>query len=543
MPDDTAELLGYLDRALTITPERDAGRVRLLEDRARVLREAGAPAAEVAEALRTAYVEAQRHGGMALHSAAGTWARDRAATGDWPVAAEAGDDAVSALETVVRLQTHLYHRRALLRSAGSLTTLTADALRRTGHAARAAVFLERGQAMTLVDQYARPAVVEQLLRGHDDTIALKYRTLVDAVRRFNANDTELRAAQADLARFVDSTARLPGMRDLLEAARDPRDLLVGSAFVYVTVGFAIVVNDSGTATPIELPDLTENALWRVQTKFIRRVVLGRDEYLSTSTVESTCRWLDRVVMGPLEPALQGLESIILIATGTLAGLPLHATATAAGRRTHSYLPAAALARAPVPPFDSDARAVAVVDPERSDVTRLAGTKREADVIRQHFAHGPTLHAGGATTETVRAAMVDAELVHFGCHATSNPTEPMDSAILLAGDGRLRLRDLLAAPATLRRTRLVVLSACQTNTVDWGVPSESINLATGMLAAGADAVIGSLWPVPDGPTAELMSRFYGALGQGTPAKAALAQAQRELSDTPLRDWAGFVYVGR
>jgi CHAT domain-containing protein len=105
-------------------------------------------------------------------------------------------------------------------------------------------------------------------------------------------------------------------------------------------------------------------------------------------------------------------------------------------------------------------------------------------------------------------------------------------------------DGLLTPAEVLDLRLaaplVVLSACDTGrgriTGD-GV----VGLSRSFLAAGAAAVVMSLWSIPDGPTADLMLAFYTALSQGHSPPAALRQAMlRTRQNHPAAAaWAGFV----
>ena len=64
-----------------------------------------------------------------------------------------------------------------------------------------------------------------------------------------------------------------------------------------------------------------------------------------------------------------------------------------------------------------------------------------------------------------------------------------------------------------------------------VPDELVGLPSGLLQAGASAVVGSLWEVPDPSTALLLGHFYRLhLGEGLSAATALHQAQRWLRES-------------
>ncbi|MEJ5343922.1 MAG: CHAT domain-containing protein [Chloroflexus sp.] len=143
-----------------------------------------------------------------------------------------------------------------------------------------------------------------------------------------------------------------------------------------------------------------------------------------------------------------------------------------------------------------------------------------------------LYEEEATYAALLPLLHGATHLHFSCHGTFNPDEPLDSALLLAGDDRLRLRDLLAADVGgLDAARLAVLSACQTAISDFQhLPEELIGLPTGLLQAGVPTVIGTLWSVDDAGTALLITRTYELMFQdGQPPAQALRRAQQWLRD--------------
>jgi CHAT domain-containing protein len=93
---------------------------------------------------------------------------------------------------------------------------------------------------------------------------------------------------------------------------------------------------------------------------------------------------------------------------------------------------------------------------------------------------------------------------------------------------------------------VILSACGT-ALGKAVAGEGlIGLAQAFFTAGASSLVGSLWPVEDRATAELMLRLHRQLAKGVPAPAALRAAQIALLRDPVWSnpnyWAGFVAIG-
>ena len=128
---------------------------------------------------------------------------------------------------------------------------------------------------------------------------------------------------------------------------------------------------------------------------------------------------------------------------------------------------------------------------------------------------------------------EARLLHIATHAHFSSAAPdlvglATSITTVRGQpqqGFVGLADLFAEPF---KSRLVVLSGCETTRgVDysgWGVGS----LADGFLTQGAGAVLGMGWSVSDAATAALMSAFYRELfrSHGN-ASLALQAAQREM----------------
>lgn len=114
-----------------------------------------------------------------------------------------------------------------------------------------------------------------------------------------------------------------------------------------------------------------------------------------------------------------------------------------------------------------------------------------------------------------------------------------------------LTGLDVALMDLRGTKLVVLSACETGVGDPTAGEGVASLRQAFHMAGAEAVISTLWQVPDNETAELMSDFFTAYQARITPAVALRQSQlkqiarrRELYETahPYY-WAAFSVTER
>ncbi|MFD5434203.1 CHAT domain-containing protein [Kitasatospora sp. NPDC127067] len=270
-----------------------------------------------------------------------------------------------------------------------------------------------------------------------------------------------------------------------------------------------------------------------------QLLVLEDMYLRPRAIEAAVR---RSGDTALAERYDAVDRVLLVPTGVTAALPLQAGFAGTGIRVTS-LPATSLARPAVPPLGPDTSAVAVAVPRRPDAGSIPGTVAEVAAVRRAFPGARPLVDRDATLRAVTAG-IPAELLHFGCHGVAS-TDVLAGALLLA-DGDLTVGDILDSPAQVRGTRLAVLSACRSAVADRARPGEAVNLSTAVLVAGADAVIGSLWPVSDAATTHLMSAFYAALADGADPARALRTAQRTVGADPRWRrpyyWAGFAYWG-
>jgi CHAT domain-containing protein len=113
----------------------------------------------------------------------------------------------------------------------------------------------------------------------------------------------------------------------------------------------------------------------------------------------------------------------------------------------------------------------------------------------------------------------------------------------ADDGVLTAYE--ATQLNLQGTELVVLSACKTGLGQARDGEGVFGLRRAFQVAGAQAVMMTMWMVPDDETQELMAIFYQKWLAGADKNEALREAQRELRKRSgdRSNWGAFVLVGR
>ncbi len=147
----------------------------------------------------------------------------------------------------------------------------------------------------------------------------------------------------------------------------------------------------------------------------------------------------------------------------------------------------------------------------------------------------------ANEENLRRMGESCSILHIATHGVFRRDNPMFSAIQL-GTSWLSLFDLYSLKLN---ADLVVLSGCGTGLNVVVGADEIVGLSRGLLYAGAQAVLVTLWDVNDASTASFMRSFYRLLQGGSSPAEALRSATLEVRESYSHPyhWAPFVLVGR
>ncbi len=187
--------------------------------------------------------------------------------------------------------------------------------------------------------------------------------------------------------------------------------------------------------------------------------------------------------------------------------------------------------------------------------RLLGTRSEAQTIVKLVPDSKSLQVFDFDANydwATSNALNQFRILHFATHGFVNDANPELSGIVLSlvdkqGQdirGYLRLGDLfnLDYPADL-----IVLSACETGLGKEIQGEGLVGLTRGLMYAGGERLVVSLWQVDDEGTSVFMQEFYQQMWQsGKPASAALRATQLKMwhSDKWRNPnyWAAFTFLG-
>jgi CHAT domain-containing protein/tetratricopeptide (TPR) repeat protein len=253
------------------------------------------------------------------------------------------------------------------------------------------------------------------------------------------------------------------------------------------------------------------------------------------------RYLHASLIAPIRWRLAA-DHLIIVPHGFLHYLPFHALTDGGSflldEYSISYAPSASvyqLCCAKPEAHVQDALVLGIPD------ARAPHIAEEASSVASSLPNAKLFVGEFASAELLQRYGPLSRIVHIATHGLFRQDNPMFSSVSL-GKTNLSLFDLYQLRLS---AELVTLSGCGTglNVVVGG--DELLGLVRGLLYAGAQAVLVSLWDVNDQSTAEFMRAFYQRLPQAANKAIALGEAMRALRQTHPHPfyWAPFVLVGK
>lgn len=188
---------------------------------------------------------------------------------------------------------------------------------------------------------------------------------------------------------------------------------------------------------------------------------------------------------------------------------------------------------------------------------LRSAVKEVEAVAEFYPHHhPLLVGPDATESNIKSEIVKSDVVHLAMHYILNgesemlsgfPLTPAKSTMGQGSDGFWQAAEIYGLK--LPRTRLALLSACQTGIEQQYDAEGAVGAARPFLVAGVPVVVASLWAVDSDASAQLMIDLHKYRTRNErPVTQALRRAKLDMlhgQDLRYRHpyyWAPFVVVG-
>lgn len=466
--------------------------------------------------------------------------------------AAAGRDA----EAVATLDGVVVTARAegLVRPLFAALTARAAAQRRLGHAAAALAGLREAARVweTVRDAPRDPQWREQRgATGGGLAAALASAVLAEDAGRDAAAFDEIQVFKArtlsERIGLGGTGPRTPvGAAELGASVLDEGELLL-DYYLGAEESLVFAVSREG----VRIARLGPAAVLEGRARLFRDLVAFAPATPGVEALETAAVHLAALVFGDLEELVAGSEHVVAIPDGALNLVPF--SLLTPGRVGWTRAPSAtilAALREQAPERPAGEGVLAFASSRTRDGRRLPGAVREVRSLASRYRDVTTVITGAGSS----GGAPDLEdlpgyaVLHLATHARADDQSPWASTILVdpdaSGEEAAWRADRIAHLSL--RADLVVLSACETASGRVLSGEGVLGLSSAFLAAGAPALLATLWPVDDAATAVMMEEFYRELASGLPAATALDRARSVVRQVPATHhpfyWSGFVLIG-
>jgi len=476
-----------------------------------------------------------------------------------------------------------------------------------GRAAEALVYLERAKSKALVDALAGanvkakdPQVSALLdrLREQTDALRVAERELATELAKPEANrdEAKITAARTKVTEaknnYLDAVEKVksanPSYASLV--AVNPTDLVeIRKRLPEKT----LLLEYFPTDNELYIFVVTRDAGPAIRTVAIKRTDLAKlimqyREALSSATEQSVLErsargalWKDdgkqdfkndiapikdatlrlyQTLIAPAQAEVDAADTLLIVPAGELYYLPIHALGRAnqdgsltflIEQKRFAYLASADLLNAvasvtaPDNSVGSRRPLLAMGNPDGS----LPAATEEVSTLGRIFINANIIVGKDATVSRMARSTAGVSYIHFATHGIINSLDPKESYLLLAGEpGRLSVKDIVEDnyKVSFNGTRLVTLSACDTNIGGYDPSAVYSSLSRAFTKAGAPTVVASLWSVNDSSTKETMMAFYKEISAGQSKAESMRRAQLAVMHDPRFAhpyyWAPFIVLG-
>ncbi len=188
-------------------------------------------------------------------------------------------------------------------------------------------------------------------------------------------------------------------------------------------------------------------------------------------------------------------------------------------------------------------------------SELPGTEQEIESIRQVMKeqHNAYYLGANASESVFKKKASGFNIIHLAVHGVGDTVNALKSRLIFRNDtdtledGSLYAYEIY--DMNLEKSRLAVLSACESGIGKQQAGEGLMSIARGFTYAGCLSQVISLWKVEDKVSAQIMADFYRHLSSGEPVDGSLRMAKldylkgaREIKSYPSY-WAAFLPVGQ
>jgi CHAT domain-containing protein len=374
--------------------------------------------------------------------------------------------------------------------------------------------------------------------------------------RIKQLEQQARVREADLTRALKEAtiaeAHEAGMQIAVTSSLEEiRDVLPADTAIVEYFGIqdrtiaCVLTRDQLNICPVTVRSRVQKMLQLLQFQMAKfrlapSYLAAFSEPLMHST-EAHLKGLYQELLAPIRHLLDA-RHLVFVPHGLLHHVPFHALHDGetylVDRHSISYAPSASIyALCQAKPADTSGQSLILGIPD----AQTPSIRTEVETLSKILPHAKLFIGEDATEDILRTHGRQSRRIHIATHGYFRQDNPMFSSIRL-GNSHLSLYDLyhLQLPA-----ELIVLSGCTTglNVVTPG--DELMGLVRGLLQAGAQSLILSLWDVHDESTTEFMIGLYGRLQSGLPTAEAIQATMLELRQHyphPYH-WAPFSLIGK
>lgn len=265
---------------------------------------------------------------------------------------------------------------------------------------------------------------------------------------------------------------------------------------------------------------------------------------SEPLLESTQAHLKSLYQELIAPIRHLLDArhIVFVQHGLLHYVPFHALHDGQSylidQFSISYAPSASVyAHCQTKPVNAGGDSLILGVPDE----RTPAIREEVNALARILPNAKLFVGDDATEDVLHTHGPRSKSVHIATHGYFRQDNPMFSSIRL-GTSHLSLYDMAHLQLPVE---LAVLSGCATglNVITPG--DELMGLVRGLLQAGAQSLVLSLWDVHDDSTKEFMVEFYTQLQQGCSKAEAMQTASLRLRESRPHPyhWAPFLLIGK